>query len=92
MSSRSNHSYTRFKYKGIEFKVGEICRFYCDKQPDLIGKITQIMSTDPNHKDFAKLKIQWVFQKKDLPAELRKDFITDDLELFLTNKHQEVYV
>jgi hypothetical protein len=33
---------------------------------DLLGKILGIVSTDANHPDFGKLKVQWYYYKKDL--------------------------
>ena len=53
--------YKRFKYHDQEFRINDVCRFMVQDQPDLLGKITQILSTDPNHKDFAKLKVQWLY-------------------------------
>ena len=49
--------FKKFKYRDQEFAVGDVCRFYIEQQTDLVGKITQVLSTDPTHKDFAKLKV-----------------------------------
>ena len=59
--------YTKFQFKDQVFKVGDICRFYQDENtPDLIGMVMAICSTDPSHTDFAKLKVRWFYQKRDL--------------------------
>ena len=55
-----------------------------------------ICSTDPQHPDFAKLKVRWHYQKRDLfklklsEKELKQ--ISDDVELFPTQHYQNVYV
>ena len=59
--------YTKFQYRDKVFKVGDICRFFQEANvPDLLGKIMSICSTDPKHPDFAKIKVRWFYQKRDL--------------------------
>ena len=55
----------------------------------MIGKIIAICSTDPKHADFAKLKVRWYYQKKDLfktkLTDAQMECIAEDVELFGTN-------
>ncbi len=55
--SKPAKTFKKFKYREQEFTIGDICRFFIENSHELIGKITQILSTDPTHKDFAKIKI-----------------------------------
>jgi len=87
----------RFQYQDQIFKVGDACRFFQEAgAPDLIGKIMAICSTDPKHPDFAKLKVRWLYTKRDLfktkltEEDLKQ--IPDDVEVFPTNHFQNVYV
>eukprot|EP00347_Sterkiella_histriomuscorum_P012549 403368140 len=95
-SSKKQKVYTKFQYKDQVFMVGDVCRFY-NEQRDLIGKILQIASTDQNHKDFGKLKVQWYYYKSDL--NFKKLGISEkdqaqicDQELFPTTHTDLVYV
>lgn len=64
--------------------------------PDLLGKIMAICSTDPKHPDFAKIKVRWFYQKRDLfKIKLSADELTqipEEVEVFPTNHYQNVYV
>ncbi len=55
-----------------------------------------ICSTDTSHPDFAKLKVRWYYQKKDLfktkLTEKQLQQIADDVELFPTQHFQNVFV
>ena len=95
--SRSKKVYTKFQYRDQIFKVGDVCRFFQEANvPDLLGKIMSICSTDTKHPDFAKIKVRWFYQKRDLfRTKLSKEELTqvaEDVELFPTNHYQNVYV
>ena len=55
-----------------------------------------ICSTDPKHPDFAKIKVRWFYQKRDLfKIKLSADELTqipEEHEVFPTNHYQNVYV
>lgn len=57
-----------------------------------------ICSTDLEHPDFAKIRVKWYYQKKDLNLNKiglsEKEFaqLADDVELFPTNTYDNVYV
>ena len=72
--------------------MGDVCRFFQEEgSGDLIGKIMAICSTDPQHADFAKLNVRWLYQKRDLfktrLTEEQLDQIAEDVELFPTNHY-----
>jgi hypothetical protein len=91
-SAAAKKKYARFQYKDRIFKVGEVCRFFQEQNsPDLIGMIMAICSTDPQHPDFAKLKVRWYYQKKDLYktklTDKQLNQIATDFELFPTSHY-----
>jgi len=90
--------YNKFQYKDQIFEMGQVCRFY-NSEGDLIGKIMNIVSTDPSHPDFGKLRVRWYYYKKDLEQRMKKIKLTEkqmtalsDQELFPTMHEDHVFV
>ena len=94
--SKKKKIYSKFQFKDQVFEIGDICRFY-NESGDLIGKILGIVSTDANHKDFGKLKVQWLYTKRDLDFKKLKIKEEDQeqiavQEVFPTQHFDQVYV
>ncbi|KEJ83104.1 PHD-finger family protein [Oxytricha trifallax] len=93
---RREKKFKKFQYQEQIFQVGDVCRFF-NENGDLIGKIMEVLSTDPKDQDFGKLRVQWYYYKKDLNQKQIKlsnkqfDAISD-VEIFPTNHFDKTFV
>lgn len=89
--------YTKFKYLGNVYSVGDDVEIFNSESQNSVAKILKIITFNGIKKNFywPTIEVQWYYKKTDLSVELlsqRELKCLSDFEVFLSNHKDVIYI